>query len=292
MRSSIRRTVDRVFTSLWGAGSRATGRVGTRARRWQSPGGQRVLVVAPHPDDEVAGCGGVIALHGRAGDQVTVLYVTDGRASRAGGLDAAAMARRRQEEAEASARVLKVEDWQWLGLPERRWEDADLAVPLERLIAKLAPDVVYAPSRVDFHPEHYAVARVIAQVPALVSVHSIRVYQVQVPLTRILVNLAAPIASVRDMALEASAVYASQESSMRGPLRLKAYAARTHGFPAEAEEFWELTPSAYRALHAEAPPHALVDTFRGLRRLSVTDPLAFAQGRAERRRLRRLAVAP
>ncbi|MBP2471915.1 LmbE family N-acetylglucosaminyl deacetylase [Crossiella equi] len=39
---------------------------------------QRVLVVAAHPDDEVLGMGGTIARHVRRGDEVTVLWVTDG----------------------------------------------------------------------------------------------------------------------------------------------------------------------------------------------------------------------
>lgn len=283
MWSSLRRAVDRAFAAAWGAGCWTVGRLRRPARRWESPGGQRVLVVAPHPDDEVAGCGGVILLHGEAGDRVTVLHVTDGRASRALGLDAPTMAQRRRHEAEASVRALDVADWQWLGLPEREWKDADLAEPLERVITDLAPHIVYAPSRVDFHPEHYAVARVLAERRALDAVRAIRIYQVQVPLTRVLVNLIAPIAQVRDAARRASAVYQSQETSLRGPWRLKTYAA--------AEEFWELTPSAYARLHAEPPPRPLVDTFRGLRRLAVTDPLAYAVGRGERRRLRDLAGA-
>src|SRR5262245_2441565 len=43
------------------------------------PGGQRVLVLAPHPDDEVIGCGGTLYKHTRAGHAVTVVYMTDGR---------------------------------------------------------------------------------------------------------------------------------------------------------------------------------------------------------------------
>ena len=41
----------------------------------------RVLVVAVHPDDEVLGCGGTIAWHDDAGDQVQVLIVADGATS-------------------------------------------------------------------------------------------------------------------------------------------------------------------------------------------------------------------
>ncbi|HUL01633.1 MAG TPA: PIG-L family deacetylase [Gemmatimonadales bacterium] len=284
MRSSVRRAVDFGFTSLWGGGFWVARHLAAHAHPWDSAGGERVLVVAPHPDDEIAGCGGAILLHAAAGDRVTVLHVTDGRASRALGLDAAAMARRRRQEAEASVQALDAADWQWLGLPEREWKDADLAEHLERVMTDLGPHIVYAPSRVDFHPEHYAVARVLAERRALSAVRAIRIYQVQVPLTRVLVNLTAPIARVRDAARRASAVYRSQETSLRGPWRLKTYAA--------GEEFWEVTPSAYTRLHAESPPRPLVHTFRGLRRLAVTDPLAYAVGRAERRRLRHLADAP
>src|SRR5580658_287426 len=39
-----------------------------------------VLVLAPHMDDEVIGCGGTLHCHVQAGAKVTVAYLTDGRA--------------------------------------------------------------------------------------------------------------------------------------------------------------------------------------------------------------------
>ena len=38
----------------------------------------RVAVIAPHPDDEVLGCGGVMARHAAEGDEVFVIVVTRG----------------------------------------------------------------------------------------------------------------------------------------------------------------------------------------------------------------------
>ena len=43
--------------------------------------GPSVLVVAAHPDDEVLGCGGIIARHADVGDKVQVLIVAEGSTS-------------------------------------------------------------------------------------------------------------------------------------------------------------------------------------------------------------------
>ena len=47
--------------------------------------GKRVLVLAPHPDDETFGCGGSLALHAEAGDPVKVVFLTNGAAGEASG---------------------------------------------------------------------------------------------------------------------------------------------------------------------------------------------------------------
>ena len=294
-RSRIGRALDSAFTGIWGVARWLRGHALPAEKRWRSAGRQRVLVIAPHPDDEVAGVGGTILLHQGAGDHVTVLHVTDGRRSRAGGLAPEAMARRRHQEARDSVKALGVARWEWLGLFEGEWADRDLAAPLERLVRELEPHVIYVPSRVDFHPEHYRVARVTADVlgaggPSTAAA-VVRVYQVQVPLTRILVNLVNPVLEVFPELLRACDLYASQEGSLRSPLRLKRYGAFAHRIPGMAEEFWEMEVAAYVALHAGGPSRSPDETFRGLRRLSPGDPLAFLRGAAERRRLARLATS-
>ncbi len=40
--------------------------------------GEKVLVFAPHPDDETIGCGGIIASHYRHGDPVKVIILSNG----------------------------------------------------------------------------------------------------------------------------------------------------------------------------------------------------------------------
>jgi GlcNAc-PI de-N-acetylase len=45
---------------------------------WQ-PEGKKIVVLAPHMDDEVIGCGGTLYKHIQRGATVTVIYLTDGR---------------------------------------------------------------------------------------------------------------------------------------------------------------------------------------------------------------------
>ena len=45
---------------------------------------KRVLVIAAHPDDELLGCGGTVALHVGAGDAVTAVIACEGESLRYG----------------------------------------------------------------------------------------------------------------------------------------------------------------------------------------------------------------
>ena len=44
----------------------------------KKPKGKNILVLAPHMDDEIIGCGGVICKHIQNGDSVAVVYFTRG----------------------------------------------------------------------------------------------------------------------------------------------------------------------------------------------------------------------
>ena len=64
---------------------RAMSRQPAAARRGQRVTARSVLVVAPHYDDEVLGCGGLVAQLAAAGAVVRVLFLTDGERRRRGG---------------------------------------------------------------------------------------------------------------------------------------------------------------------------------------------------------------
>ncbi len=58
--------------------------ISTRAMHDWMPRGERLVVIAPHPDDEVLACGGLVAIACERGGEVLVIAVTDGEASHPG----------------------------------------------------------------------------------------------------------------------------------------------------------------------------------------------------------------
>lgn len=117
-----------------------------------------VLVLAPHPDDESLGCGGVIALHHRQGDRVTVVVATDGAAGDPMGYyrdcDYPAL---RREEAGRAASILGIDTLEFWGYPDGQLAEAtDLAVRLQARLVADRPDIVYRPSTLELHADHWA----------------------------------------------------------------------------------------------------------------------------------------
>ncbi|MCX5880707.1 MAG: PIG-L family deacetylase [Deltaproteobacteria bacterium] len=73
--------------------------------------GTRVLVLAPHPDDETIGCGGTLALHAAAGDPVRVLILTNGEKGDVfGRFDRNAYIAIRQQETRSACASLGISD--------------------------------------------------------------------------------------------------------------------------------------------------------------------------------------
>ncbi len=118
----------------------------------------RVLVLAPHPDDETLACGGVLALH-RGLDSAFVIVASDGSRGVYGAEPAALAARRREELAAATAALgLAPVQVAWWG-----FEDGTLSARVDQLgerlgeaLDELRPDIVLSPWAFDIHPDHAA----------------------------------------------------------------------------------------------------------------------------------------
>jgi LmbE family N-acetylglucosaminyl deacetylase len=122
--------------------------------------GNRVLVLAPHPDDETFGCGGTLALHAAAGDSIRVVILTNGaKGDVFGRFDRDDYIAMRQQEARAACSCLGISDVIFWHYEDRELANSGTVVPdLTGLIDTYCPDLIYAPSPLEFHPDHRAAA--------------------------------------------------------------------------------------------------------------------------------------
>ena len=214
-----------------------------------------ILVVAPHYDDEVLGCGGAIVGSIDAGAVVRVLFLSDG----SGGVetidDRAAYAQRRFAESRRALKILGVSGADDLGLPDGSLERhlEPIAGAIERALLTQRPDVVLAPSPCEASADHraafLALHRALARVrndqalDPVVRGLTVYFYEVNHPLyPSLLVDVSAAMPRLE----RAMAAYESQEERhpyWRAGRGLRAYRALSLGPAAGAVE-------AYRRVEA------------------------------------------
>ena len=137
---------------------------------WQ-PGAEKVLVLAPHMDDETIGCGGTLVLHAQRGAQITVMFLTDGRngSSEINTLYGEERERRQRElielrttEARAALQRLGVNRMICLDAEDGALDKCTWAAEkLRDVLLKLQPDLVYLPFYLEEHPDHRAASKVL-----------------------------------------------------------------------------------------------------------------------------------
>ncbi|WP_085633664.1 MULTISPECIES: PIG-L deacetylase family protein [unclassified Pseudomonas] len=129
------------------------------------PTGSRAVIVAPHPDDEVLGCGGLLQTLARAGRHILLVSVTDGEASHPGSrwwTPQRLRATRRQECAQALTRLgVPHERMTWLhgGFPDTAVARHEQALTNVLLDCLRPGDTVFTTWRHDGHCDHEAVGR-------------------------------------------------------------------------------------------------------------------------------------
>ncbi len=209
--------------------------------------GERLLVLAPHPDDEVIGCGGVVAQHLRDGRTVRVVIATDGAEAAPGEQDREAYRARREEESRRGLALLGGGEIHFLRFPDRSLDDT-VAPAIREHLLDFKPDLVLVPSPIEIHPDHFALSRAFCDLIARdetlfadLAITRVAFYEVSQPLRP---NTLVDITDVAEKKYQAIAAHDSQTSIRnygaysRG---LNAYRALT--LPAEtrfAEGYWTI----------------------------------------------------
>lgn len=167
----------------------------------------RFVVVAPHPDDEVLGVGGILSTLARTGTEILLVAVTEGEASHAHG-DWWTQDRLRRSRPAESARALALLGCGSSTVERLRFPDGAVtgceAALTERLRELLrATDCVATTWQYDGHPDHEATGRAVSAA----ILHS-RCTSVQFPVwtrKRFLTGHLSPALHVRRFVLDAEA---------------------------------------------------------------------------------------
>lgn len=124
---------------------------------------QRLVVLAPHPDDELLSCGGLLAAQADRGGAVLIVGVTDGEASHAhdpsvarGALSARREAERQEGLNRLGAGAAAVHR---LRLPDGGVAALSAGLERELLALLTSDDVLVSTWRLDGHPDHDACGR-------------------------------------------------------------------------------------------------------------------------------------
>jgi len=197
----------------------------------------KVLVVAPHPDDEVFGPGGTIPKYSRAGAEVHVLVVTKGD-----DLFDQDLIRRGREEAVKAHELLGVTKAHWADLPAIKLD----TLPQHRIndllldyFREISPDLLFLPFPGDINRDHQIVhsSAMVAARPPLVDIREIYCYEAvsstnwnsPAMFPAFTPNTFVDISDTIDIKIEAAKIYASQlkesphERSVESILALSRY---------------------------------------------------------------------
>jgi len=114
----------------------------------------KILVIAPHPDDETLGCGGTLLKHKSKGDQIFWLIVT--AATEDIGYNAEKIMQISQEITRVSE-AYKFSLVYECGFTTTRLDTVPLTDIIEKfsgIFQQIEPDIVYLPYRGDVHTDH------------------------------------------------------------------------------------------------------------------------------------------
>ncbi len=118
----------------------------------------KVLVLAPHADDDVLGCGGLLASLARRRAAIRVLFLTDSSGGDEVTEHRDEYAERRREEAKAGLGVLGITDIEHLDLPDGELDQYTgiAAGAIERELIEFRPDLLLAVSPLEVTRDHQA----------------------------------------------------------------------------------------------------------------------------------------
>ncbi|MCD4723633.1 MAG: PIG-L family deacetylase [Bacteroidales bacterium] len=114
---------------------------------------KNILVIAPHPDDEVLGCGGIMKKYAEAGDQMYVLVISRGTSK----FYSDERIDNVRKEARNAHHILGVKETIFLDFPAPELDTvsiSEISKAIADVIKKFNIQIVFLPHRGDIHHDH------------------------------------------------------------------------------------------------------------------------------------------
>lgn len=183
---------------------------------------RRVLVFAPHIDDETIGLGGTIRKHVDSGADVHIAVITDGKGSNAPPAQQQSLADIRKSELLAIQSSLGFSGITYMELPDGEVKNAKSSLPFQEVINQLKPELIYTTSLIDAHPDHVYSAHLLADALKGISADgvTIREYEINCPVPPEEINCVIDITDEFSVKALATEVFKSQVIAFDGFLAL------------------------------------------------------------------------
>lgn len=225
----------------------------------RAPFGDSVLVVAPHQDDEIIGCGGALALQVRSGKKALTVVVQDGGDGHEDlGMSRETMRDLRNEESRRAAASLQMEPPRFLNHAVLTDRVAQASAELLEIIKERKVDAIFTPFLLDGNSDHRTTNRILSaalkDVPWNIRVLGYEVWGLAVP------NVLVIIDQVMDEKLKALSCFAFANKALdyvHSTKGLNMYRSRLLGageckyaecyFELPREQFIELADRIYQA---------------------------------------------
>jgi len=235
----------------------------------------RLLVLAPHPDDETLATGGLIQRALAAGAAVRLLVATDGDNNpwpqrwleRRLRIDSAARTRwgqRRREESRRALAILGLPTdavryfgWPDLGVTDGLLANADAEQAIAAEIESFAPTHLAAPVLFDQHPDHNALSVLVDVALASINLAKPRRLGYVVHGAALAEGSSRVALTVAEQQIKQRALFAHVTQVSLSEKRLLAIAARTERFEINAKPSASSLPSGALRLRISAPPRRL-----------------------------------
>lgn len=133
----------------------------------QMPYGKRVMIIAPHPDDETFGAGGYICSLLAQGSSVRVVVLSSGGRSLGNSYDNVEVERQREYLCLKATAILGLRDEDVIFLRQADGNvlaDKDSVEQLRREIKIWSPDIVLTPGLAEVWPDHVNTANVVLRI--------------------------------------------------------------------------------------------------------------------------------